>query len=88
MFETFGVPGLYIAVQAVLALAASWSAKTVCCRISFYVLFFGACFTDLIRLYMPCVCAVAGGDRVVDEVFSRLVIHFFRLTHGKYCCAT
>lgn len=29
MFETFGVPGLYIAVQAVLALAASWSAKTV-----------------------------------------------------------
>lgn len=30
MFETFGVPGLYIAVQAVLALAASWSAKTVC----------------------------------------------------------
>lgn len=33
MFETFGVPGLYIAVQAVLALAASWSAKSVslCC---------------------------------------------------------
>lgn len=29
MFETFGVPGLYIAVQAVLALAASWSAKAV-----------------------------------------------------------
>ncbi|CAM9563305.1 unnamed protein product [Discosporangium mesarthrocarpum] len=29
MFETFGVPGLYIAVQAVLALAASWSAKEV-----------------------------------------------------------
>ncbi|CAM9502166.1 unnamed protein product [Ectocarpus sp. 12 AP-2014] len=29
MFETFGVPGLYIAVQAVLALAASWSAKSV-----------------------------------------------------------
>lgn len=29
MFETFGVPGLYIAVQAVLALAASWSAKGV-----------------------------------------------------------
>ena len=25
MFETFNVPGLYIAVQAVLALAASWS---------------------------------------------------------------
>lgn len=30
MFETFNVPGLYIGVQAVLALAASWgSAKTV-----------------------------------------------------------
>lgn len=29
MFETFGVPGLYIAVQAVLALAASWSSKSV-----------------------------------------------------------
>lgn len=29
MFETFGVPGLYIAVQAVLALAASWSAKSL-----------------------------------------------------------
>lgn len=25
MFETFNVPGLYIAVQAVLALAASWT---------------------------------------------------------------
>ena len=29
MFETFNVPGLYIAVQAVLALAASWSSSTV-----------------------------------------------------------
>jgi actin-related protein 3 len=29
MFETFGVPGLYIAVQAVLALAASWTAKGI-----------------------------------------------------------
>ena len=28
MFETFGVPGLYIAVQAVLALAASWSVQS------------------------------------------------------------
>lgn len=28
MFETFGVPGMYIAVQAILALAASWSART------------------------------------------------------------
>jgi actin-related protein 3 len=27
MFETFGVPGLYIAVQAVMALAASWTSK-------------------------------------------------------------
>ena len=27
MFETFNVPGLYIAVQAMLALAASWSSK-------------------------------------------------------------
>ena len=27
MFETFNVPGLYIAVQAVLALAASWSSS-------------------------------------------------------------
>ncbi|KAF1743271.1 hypothetical protein MXB_4414 [Myxobolus squamalis] len=29
MFETFNVPGLYIAVQAVLALAASWRSKQV-----------------------------------------------------------
>jgi len=29
MFETFNVPGLYIAVQAVLALAASWSSTEV-----------------------------------------------------------
>jgi actin-related protein 3 len=29
MFETFNVPGLYIAVQAVLALAASWSSDQV-----------------------------------------------------------
>ena len=29
MFESFGVPGLYIAVQAVLALAASWVSKEV-----------------------------------------------------------
>ena len=27
MFETFNVPGLYIAVQAILALAASWTAQ-------------------------------------------------------------
>jgi len=29
MFESFNVPGLYIAVQAVLALAASWTSKQV-----------------------------------------------------------
>jgi len=29
MFETFGAKGLYIAVQAVLALAASWADKSV-----------------------------------------------------------
>jgi actin-related protein len=29
MFETFNVPGLYIAVQAVLALAASWTSSDV-----------------------------------------------------------
>jgi len=29
MFETFNVPGLYIAVQAVLALAASWTSRNV-----------------------------------------------------------
>jgi len=29
MFETFNAPGLYIAVQAVLALAASWTSKNV-----------------------------------------------------------
>ncbi len=28
MFETFNVPGMYIAVQAILALAASWSARS------------------------------------------------------------
>ena len=29
MFESFNVPGLYIAVQAVLALAASWQYRDV-----------------------------------------------------------
>jgi len=29
MFETFNVPGLYIAVQAILALAASWTSKNL-----------------------------------------------------------
>ena len=29
MFESFNVPGLYIAVQAVLALAASWASSKV-----------------------------------------------------------
>jgi len=29
MFETFNVPGMYIAVQAVLALAASWTSRQV-----------------------------------------------------------
>ena len=29
MFESFNVPGLYIAVQAVLALAASWATRPV-----------------------------------------------------------
>jgi actin-related protein 3 len=28
MFETFNVPGMYIAVQAILALAASWVGKS------------------------------------------------------------
>lgn len=28
MFETFNVKGMYIAVQAVLALVASWSTQT------------------------------------------------------------
>lgn len=36
MFETFNVPGLYIAVQAVLALAASWTSKNVCLCLRFY----------------------------------------------------
>jgi len=40
MFETFNVPGLYIAVQAVLALAASWNSKHVyfCVLFTFYIL--------------------------------------------------
>lgn len=29
MFETFNVPGLYIAVQAVMALAASWQSRDI-----------------------------------------------------------
>ena len=29
MFESFNVPGLYIAVQAVLALATSWTSRQV-----------------------------------------------------------
>ena len=29
MFESFNVPGLYIAVQAVLSLAASWTKRQV-----------------------------------------------------------
>ena len=29
MFESFNVPGLYIAVQAVLALAASWASRPI-----------------------------------------------------------
>lgn len=33
MFESFNVPGLYIAVQAVLALAASWISRTTNDRI-------------------------------------------------------
>ena len=33
MFESFNVPGLYIAVQAVLALAASWVSRNVDKRI-------------------------------------------------------
>ncbi|MGH0158157.1 UNVERIFIED_CONTAM: hypothetical protein FKN15_035047 [Acipenser sinensis] len=32
MFESFNVPGLYIAVQAVLALAASWTSRQVGAR--------------------------------------------------------
>lgn len=37
MFETFNVPGMYIAVQAVLALVASWSADEVTLHLSFYI---------------------------------------------------
>jgi actin-related protein len=43
MFETFNVPGLYIAVQAVLALAASWTSSSVreilFCFLGFFLFF-------------------------------------------------
>ena len=37
MFESFNIPGLYIAVQAVLSLAASWTRRQVCCHLSLTV---------------------------------------------------
>jgi actin-related protein len=39
MFETFNVPGLYIAVQAVLALAASWTSSSVRRFLDFFCFF-------------------------------------------------
>ena len=41
MFESFNIPGLYIAVQAVLSLAASWTRRQVgerTCRVGYRVL--------------------------------------------------
>lgn len=43
MFETFNVPGMYIAVQAVLALAASWTSKNV----SLSLITSRECITDI-----------------------------------------
>ena len=51
MFETYNVPGLYIAVQAVLALAASWTSKKVCLPAPFC-----ASHTFIIICVMCCVC--------------------------------
>ncbi len=52
MFETYNVPGLYIAVQAVLALAASW-VKKVCARLGPCV-----CVCVCVR---ACVCVCVCG---------------------------
>ncbi len=62
MFESFNIPGLYIAVQAVLSLAASWTRR----QVSHYSLFtFWMC---LFTFSIP----VPGGRQNVDRRCDRL----------------
>jgi actin-related protein 3 len=47
MFETFNVPGLYIAVQAVLALAAGYTTSKVGLK-SHFLLSIGSCLSAIL----------------------------------------
>lgn len=64
MFESFNVPGLYIAVQAVLALAASWKSKsTHDCTLTGTVIDSGDGVTHVI----PVVIAFAVIQRLIQR---------------------
>jgi actin-related protein 3 len=69
MFESFNVQGLYIAVQAVLALAASWSSAKVTDRtLTGTVIDSGDGVTHVIPVVSSC-----------SVVFLRFVIHHLRM---------
>lgn len=82
MFESFNVPGLYIAVQAVLALAASWASRSVSERtLTGIVVDSGDGVTHVIPVVSPILlfCSVSSSERVffVSTGLAGGVGHFF-----------
>lgn len=78
MFESFNVPGLYIAVQAVLALAASWTAKNVEDRTLTGVVVDSG---DGVTHVIPVVC-IETLDLVLISRFSNLIVITFLQAEG------
>lgn len=75
MFETFNVPGLYIAVQAVLALYASWTSKNV----AFHTL----SICGLVYVFHLCLCCFSSlGSKILNRNRNR----FWRWCDSRYSC--
>lgn len=58
MFETFNIPGLYIAVQPVLALAAGYTTTKVCYKKHFIVVYSIPFFFPNLELYYCFLCII------------------------------
>lgn len=78
MFESFNVPGLYIAVQAVLALAASWATRPVEERtLTGIVVDSGDGVTHVIPVVGSCYQYTAFGFFFLQIYFWIILLHVF-----------
>jgi hypothetical protein len=84
MFESFNVPGLYIAVQAVLALAASWASRSVSERtLTGIVVDSGDGVTHVIPVVSPVLIFSSLSDCVVSFLLSTGLVG--RVGHLSHC---